>query len=151
MRSFSAELVFSLPTLHHNKMFPLYLSGVLKGSTAGPSRRKLTLIDRGIQQWINSFNKIRSDRTRMNGIGVTCLPFTRKLAVTTSPRSLKIARGNMKWLEPVAGHFHLYRNTDRVVVGNQRGKEDHKDHAPNKRRGRRENRSVPFFLIKLME
>ncbi|TXG46230.1 hypothetical protein EZV62_028261 [Acer yangbiense] len=29
----------------------------------------------------------------MNGIGVTCLRFTRKLAVTTSPRSLKIARG----------------------------------------------------------
>jgi hypothetical protein len=25
MRSFSAALVFSLPTLHHNKMFPLYL------------------------------------------------------------------------------------------------------------------------------
>lgn len=68
MRSFSAALVFSLPTLHHNKMFPLY--GVIKGSTAGSSRKKLTKKS-GIQQWINSFNKIPSDQTRMNGIGLT--------------------------------------------------------------------------------
>jgi hypothetical protein len=31
MRSFSTPLVFSLPTLNHNKMFPLYISGVVKG------------------------------------------------------------------------------------------------------------------------
>ncbi|KAK8977363.1 hypothetical protein V6N11_034413 [Hibiscus sabdariffa] len=31
MWSFSAALVFSLSTLHHNKMFPLYLSAVTKG------------------------------------------------------------------------------------------------------------------------
>jgi hypothetical protein len=68
MRSFSTALVFSLPTLKNNKMFPLYLSGVVKGSTAGLSKKKFTK-NYGIQQWINSFNKIRSDRTNQDEWG----------------------------------------------------------------------------------